>query len=105
MSTLESKAILLDVFYQADLVVKAPDMFILLGRKEYYRKSQSSNKPTGWCKKNLACIKVLHFFISREYKINIRNLNIDVRVRNSNKKIKDFQCSEQNFLLLYMNPI
>ena len=39
MSTLESKAILLDVFYQADLMVKALDMFILLGRKEYYRKS------------------------------------------------------------------
>ena len=40
--------------------------------------------------KKMRFVKVSDFFISRECKIGIENLNMEVRVRNSNKKTRYF---------------
>ena len=45
----------------------------------------------GRCKKKAAPGKVLYFSISRECKIYLRNLNMEMRVRNSYKKTIYFQ--------------
>ena len=58
-------------------------MFNRFGCKNITVNPQSSNKLSGR-------IKRLNFFILRECKINTKDLNMEVRVRNSNKKARYF---------------
>ena len=50
-------------------------------------------------------IKSLDFLVSSESKINTKNFNMEVCVKNSKKKTSYFEQSKENFLPLYMNHV
>ena len=80
LNTLESKTNLLDVNTRH---VNSPQMSGVLGQ---INPEINARFIGGQCQKKAVCIKLLIFLNSYECKINIKNFDMEVSARNSNKK-------------------